>query len=573
MAEKIEPVVTIEDLCAVLEASLAHVSNAELAAFIAVETERKVLAGFRADKPELLRKMLARKYPDPFTFPKNFQALLQRLLPDVALLLALNIETITRLRRSLMTLWGKPRFIFALCVAGEESRLALAREWMLETGAVLPELEKAQAFIEKPFAALGRSGEMTPERQIQLSSLREELTTTQAELRVARNHEIHARQAREQLATAQARIAKLEAELAVSKQQIRFANVALDKAQAEVAREQSQRELRVSAEVAHHLTTEFHGWLTPKAQPVDASLPVLLEEVEAALEEQFKLDERVKAQRSVIKLAETQAALSEALIQSPRLVKACKALRQQCQQETHSPFFTEVRQRIDLSNQTEFTTLRGLITTLQAVQLISTDEQQELMGAFHRRAATWTLVGEITDKDKQSEDLMAANALACKYPALSKALQRKGRAIILVDGHNMVFALPGRYSPQRGQAMHESDKRDALIRDMKRLVLNTPATRVHIVFDGPERTDTSPAENINVSYSGGKGEHRADNVLVDKCRFFKLLNDQDPSMATPVLIVTNDNDLRARAARLDAIPISVRDFAAFIPQYQAPSQS
>ena len=72
--------------------------------------------------------------------------------------------------------------------------------------------------------------------------------------------------------------------------------------------------------------------------------------------------------------------------------------------------------------------------------------------------------------------------------------------------------------------------------------------RVLLVFDGPERTDSSPSGNVRVVYSDGGSsdvEHRADNVLVEEARF---LRETDP--ACPLLLVTNDNGLAARVATM-----------------------
>jgi hypothetical protein len=99
-----------------------------------------------------------------------------------------------------------------------------------------------------------------------------------------------------------------------------------------------------------------------------------------------------------------------------------------------------------------------------------------------------------------------------------------------------------------------------LVRDVVRLVSATPTLRTQIVFDGPTRTDTSTAPNVTVTYSGGEGEHRADNVLLDNIRFHTL-----ESSEIPILLVTNDNDFRAKARRLGAQCLSVPDFGAFIP--------
>ena len=64
---------------------------------------------------------------------------------------------------------------------------------------------------------------------------------------------------------------------------------------------------------------------------------------------------------------------------------------------------------------------------------------------------------------------------------------------------------------------------------------------------------------VNNTYSGGKGEHRADGVILDNLRFFK-----STAPETPVLLVSNDNDPCLAARRLGAQDIPVLDLGAFL---------
>ena len=66
------------------------------------------------------------------------------------------------------------------------------------------------------------------------------------------------------------------------------------------------------------------------------------------------------------------------------------------------------------------------------------------------------------------------------------------------------------------------------------------------------------APNVRVTYSGGEGEHRADNVLLDTLRFFK-----SSSPDTAVFLVSNDQALCVAARRLGAADITVLELGAF----------
>jgi hypothetical protein len=141
---------------------------------------------------------------------------------------------------------------------------------------------------------------------------------------------------------------------------------------------------------------------------------------------------------------------------------------------------------------------------------------------------------------------------------LGSALAGQKPLMLLVDGHNALFGLPTRYNPQRGSAASEGDKRNKLVADIIRITAPNPAIRVWVVFDGPERTDTQASPNVRVTYSGGVGEHRADNVLLDNITFFRTA---DPNMA--ILLVSNDTDLCKAAARKGAQIVPVMNLGTF----------
>ena len=126
------------------------------------------------------------------------------------------------------------------------------------------------------------------------------------------------------------------------------------------------------------------------------------------------------------------------------------------------------------------------------------------------------------------------------------ALEGKVPLIFLIDGHNALYALQSRYSRPQDHRGPSSEARDWLVNDIVQIFANAHNCRVIVVFDGPERTESNPAGNVKVVYSGGGGsdvEHRADDVLVDEARF---LREADPDVR--MILATNDNGLSSRAA-------------------------
>jgi hypothetical protein len=141
---------------------------------------------------------------------------------------------------------------------------------------------------------------------------------------------------------------------------------------------------------------------------------------------------------------------------------------------------------------------------------------------------------------------------------LRRALDGRDAVILLIDGHNVLFGLQGRYLPPQGAAAYTAATRTKLVDDIVRLAAPSPACRAWVVFDGPTRTESTPARNVRVTYSGGEGEHRADAALIDNIRFFRAGGD------FPILLVSNDNDLIREARRLGASTLSAREFGAFL---------
>ena len=131
---------------------------------------------------------------------------------------------------------------------------------------------------------------------------------------------------------------------------------------------------------------------------------------------------------------------------------------------------------------------------------------------------------------------------------LQCALDGKVPLIFLIDGHNALYALQSRYSRPQDHRGPSSEARDWFVNDIIQVLANAHNCRVIVVFDGPERTESNPAGNVKVVYSGGGGsdvEHRADDVLVDEARF---LREADPDVR--MILATNDNGLSSRAAAL-----------------------
>lgn len=127
--------------------------------------------------------------------------------------------------------------------------------------------------------------------------------------------------------------------------------------------------------------------------------------------------------------------------------------------------------------------------------------------------------------------------------SLAGLLERNHECLLLLDGHNVLFAL------EEMVACFESGKpggkaRDRLIAVIRRLVDTRPQIQARIVFDAPEEALETVSHNLKVQFSGGgRGDNRADNAIV-RCLTQEKENLQEPTLRT--FIVTNDRSLQTR---------------------------
>ena len=127
------------------------------------------------------------------------------------------------------------------------------------------------------------------------------------------------------------------------------------------------------------------------------------------------------------------------------------------------------------------------------------------------------------------------------------ALQGQVPAILFIDAHNVLYALQARYSRPQDHRGPCAEAREWLVGDIVQMVSNAPTCRVILVFDGPERTESTPSGNVRVIYSGGAKdqEHRADDVIIDEARFLV-----GAGSSCRLLLVTNDTGLANRGIAL-----------------------
>lgn len=194
---------------------------------------------------------------------------------------------------------------------------------------------------------------------------------------------------------------------------------------------------------------------------------------------------------------------------------------------------------------------RGIVNTLAASKVISKEEQEVFLSDIHRRYTMLHMQGfelkYLKDGELQKPRGVFMQGIAGQLPV-----------ILLIDAHNTLFALQSRYRLPNEAKWPTAKTRQWLVDDIVHLLAAAPTTRAYIVFDGPERTESTASANVSVIYSGGAGEHRADRVLVDQARFLSESGVQN------LLIITNDGELSGQAVRHGAKNLAPTDLLAVL---------
>lgn len=180
---------------------------------------------------------------------------------------------------------------------------------------------------------------------------------------------------------------------------------------------------------------------------------------------------------------------------------------------------------------------RICLDLLAAAGAFTDDDRNALSATLKKRFAAIHAKGLGGIEAAKDENLDSPRAI------LRRAIAGDIPAVLLIDAHNALFALQCRYRLPTEHRWPTAQARDWLARDIAGLLADAPNVRAYVVFDGPERSESTVSANVQIVYSGGTGEHRADGVLVDQAKFLASAG------AENVLIITNDGELAGLASR------------------------
>ena len=544
--------------------------------------------GFRKNNLAVVRARVMQVADGKEQIDDNLRKLLVRHDQCASCLAVLSEETIKENLEDLATLFGAPRLALALQL---DPRLtgSLSVEIQHPSGASASRSASGTEALRKALApllsVLGTDGTEAPRAFEPPSALKE-----------ARKEIASLKGAAERLERERANREKTESEAKKWREKAEAAEKTIgplrqraEKAEADLARHTRDAEAMANAKLETRLASEFTEWLggrraamvreaqdvsgfmfqVPEArkpsnrQTVKPSNPLpgpaaeLLARAEAAIAKQTQMD-IAAGTRSALEarlaayeetLSRCGGLISDALHPSDELLAVEKELdaearriRQLLHPEAESapassPEEALVR-AVNLAADHELPDLQHTVNRLSDLKIVTDEAKTRIDERIRNRYATlYTRRGGPGLENGEASN--AEHVLRC-------AIEGQTPLIFLVDGHNAIYALQSRYSRPQDHRGPPSEARDWLVNDIVQIFRNAHNCRVIIVFDGPERTESNPAGNVKVVYSGGGGsdvEHRADDVIVDEARFLREA-DKDIRM----LLATNDNGLSSRAA-------------------------
>ena len=539
------------DLREAFEAFLAQLRGPALTDFA---TASKALgAGFRKNPEErVVRAALSTHYGARLkTYHRALAECLGRCSAPAALLRALTPEAIEANGPALMARFGRGEVALAALQDDREPVRKAAEAWLAEP-APLPSPEEAEAALkEKLGLCLGTAGDSPAGQRGEIARLRQELKDERAAHKQSRAEAKAAQdkaalQAKADRATADFNLAELSRKVTELEAKLRKA--------------EEEREGLVANEVARRLPQAFHGWLAPclkaeAAVQADTAAP-LLERAEQALDDQARHDraaalhatllERLGAVQAMLRRVDDALAFSQARLPAlvdirEQLVAERESLRQSLRAEGAEPPISlvaaQLRTAIHASRERQQPDLEHLLRLALRFHLIDRPERDALLRDLARRQALWGII-------------------ARRNPALAAALRGTARAYLFFDGHNILNGI-GRYRVPRGVPGNHESARKRLEDDLAVLLADLPFVVGMLVWDGEISGDYTKTDNLSIRFSGGTGEHRADNFILHQLDYFR--ND-----GVPMVVVTNDNEFRGKAAKIGAVACSIPDFDAFL---------
>jgi hypothetical protein len=146
---------------------------------------------------------------------------------------------------------------------------------------------------------------------------------------------------------------------------------------------------------------------------------------------------------------------------------------------------------------------------------------------------------------------------------LRHVIFRNRPSLIILDGHNILYGLEDIFRPHYNEEGHPGRKaRERLVGMARRLAQDRPNLRVRICFDAPRREIIQVTPNVEIEFSGGRGEHRADRRIREHVSLRR-----PEELDHQWFVVTDDRAVRREAAKNGARYVAVDLFAVLLSDF------
>ena len=388
-----------------------------------------------------------------------------------------------------------------------------------------------------------------------------------------------AKHAKEKMHAAVAKVEKEKSDLASRLAQNEAHVNKLTKQQAELETKLSAFEGEKAAAIAHGVETQINSeirkWLeVPRAvekllhETPDPSVD-LLARAETALQAQQREDMHSGNRAELEQKCTALKQLRERLIlagqnaihpvrqvaevrkdldaEIARLVQVLKG--QQPHNELAEKLAAEIAGAADWGDLRE---VSNLLETLAQRELIPVEDQRKI---YHRLHAKFSLLQERAGpKVKEQGD---------NGWTLRGVIHRNEKAVLILDGHNVLFQLKDIFGPVY-ENNHPGEKARAKLNALVvKLVGPRPDMKATIWYDGPVANRFTLSPNIEMAFSGGQGTDRADRRIAE---YLEVKDMQD--LGRKVFVVSDDRQVRRKAVSHGALYVRVSLFAVMLEDFK-----
>lgn len=565
-------------------------------------TDASLAQGFRitgANVPKLKKKLINRCRNEELD--QSTARWLSENSPAGELLASLSTKTITELKNELMVCLGVEKIALAFLLEPRPRVSKLAAQW--STSPPLPAIS-ADAASEKLLAAAelllkvrtppalpvttAASGRSKVTGNTQAAHTKPKPKDNSAELLKQANirqrklqREIEKN--KQDLSSVSKQLDKEKETISTLRQQLKTEKTALTKAQSDYATLRREMSTRVHARVKKTNSRIARYWLhspTETSHALSASAisdnaarsqkkDTLEQRVDKALAEQAATDRhygnRSTLRRQLDSLEQKIAQLDDAMLNALRPNETLEPLRTEALQQA-----SKIRKTLDGKSGARSGYSNKQLMSQLLSSVVASDDRQDTLRLLDTAAYLATL-GVLAGSDVQDlknarirrNDIMYEAILPENKDTLSpskkaeQAILNAEQALVIIDAHNCLLSVPdikNRFSSSRDAAGRAG--KQWLVEAATEVFSTELQTDVLIVFDGDNYHQESAGTRVKVMYSGGNGDQRADNAIIEHLEWIK-----SSARESSTFVVTNDHDLQQRALELNATIIEASMFS------------